>query len=455
MSTPYITTGQTGPRKHWNPALTQREALKVGFSKSEYDSATLYARMTVDAYKELGTVRDRWEPTLDVGDLLSAPYIGNGEQELAGRLESEADPRIDESQGLVENVKEGLDKIMEDARPIAAPEFGATYSVPGAVDRVQDHNKTIEEDEGAGKHHHRRVPRLMRRLATWAPWIEAAGFFTFISYYLNVPLLEPWQDWFGWSFGVSVVVVIIIGQTILVRHAAKDHNHAREANANGNRHPAEASRIQRNRYLALTAVTAVAVTSGMIWRGVAALGDASFGVTAVMVFVAAVTGLLLPTLSYLGMALDGSRVSRERDSLVAQLDKDLEWHQATISNGRRDLADAAAIADTLKGRTFLDICSTTQEAVDEVYEFYAKIRLLIGGLSADPPARTTRTIHYDANNNITGGYIGTSIPGAHTVNLGPLFDRARHLSELERQAAALMVLIDAASTHPWGEPRTT
>ena len=73
----------------------------------------------------------------------------------------------------------------------------------------------------------------------------------------------------------------------------------------------------------------------------------------------------------------------------------------------------------------------------------------------DPPTRTTRTIHYDADNNITGGYIGTSIPGAHTVNLGPLFDRARHLSELERQAAALMVLIDAASTHPWGEPRTT
>src|ERR1700722_1672696 len=121
MSTPYITTGQTGPRKHWNPALTQREALKVGFSKSEYDSATLYARMTVDAHKERGTVRDRWEPTLDVGDLLSAPYIGNGEQELAGRLESEADPRIDESQRLVENVKEDLDKIMEDARPIAAP----------------------------------------------------------------------------------------------------------------------------------------------------------------------------------------------------------------------------------------------------------------------------------------------------------------------------------------------
>lgn len=455
MSTPNITTGHTGPRKHWDPVLTQREALKLGFSKGEYDSAALYARMTVDAHKDLGTLRDRWEPTPDVGDLLSAPYTGNGEQELAGRLEAEADPRIDRCQGLVGNVKEGLDQIREDARPIAAPEFGATYPVPRAVERVREHNETIEADEDAGKHHHRRVPRLLRRLATWAPWIEAAGFFTFISYYLNVPLLEPWQDWFGWSFGVSAVVVIIVGQTILVRHAAKDHNHAREADANGNRHPAEAGRIQRNRYLALTAVTAIAVTSGMIWRGVAALGDASFGVTAVMVFVAAITGLLLPTLTYLGMALDGSRVSRERDSLVAQLDKDLELYLATISNGRRDLAEAAEIADMLKDRTFPDICNTTQEAVDEVYEFYAKVRLLIGGLSADPPARTARTIHYDANNNITGGHIGTSIPGAHTVNLGPLFDRARHLSDLERQAAGLLVCIDAVPAHPWGGSRTS
>ena len=119
-------------------------------------------------------------------------------------------------------------------------------------------------------------------------------------------------------------------------------------------------------------MTAVAVTCGMIWRGVATLGAASFGVTAVMVFVAAVSGLLLPTLTFLGRRFDGSRVSRERDSLVAQLDDDLERYQATISNGRRDLADAAAIGDTLKGRTFPDICNTTQEAVDEVYEFYAK-----------------------------------------------------------------------------------
>lgn len=54
------------------------------------------------------------------------------------------------------------------------------------------------------------------------------GFLTFVTYYLSVPLLEPWLDWLGWPFGVVVVVAIILGQTWLVRHAGQSHNHARE-----------------------------------------------------------------------------------------------------------------------------------------------------------------------------------------------------------------------------------
>ena len=75
------------------------------------------------------------------------------------------------------------------------------------------------------------------------------GFLTFVTYYLNVPLFEPWQDWLGWSFAVVVVVVIILGQTWLVRHAGKSHNHAREAHADGHRHEAERGFTRRNQYL--------------------------------------------------------------------------------------------------------------------------------------------------------------------------------------------------------------
>ena len=252
------------------------------------------------------------------------------------------------------------------------------------------------------------------------------GFLTFVTYYLNVPLFEPWQDWLGWSFAAMVVVVIILGQTWLVRHAGQEPQPRPGGLRQRPPHEAEQGFTRRNWYLAETAVTAVAITGGMIWRGIAALGNASIGTTAVMVFVAAVTGLLLPTLAYLGIALDGSTVSRERDGLAAELDDDLDDYLETISDSRRDLAGVAEIGDTLKDKTFPDICHTTQETVNGVYGFYGTVRLLIGGLAADPPARTTKTIDVDAAGNITG-YIGTSIPGTGTVNLDPLFDRQHRL----------------------------
>ena len=191
----------------------------------------------------------------------------------------------------------------------------------------------------------------------------------------------------------------------------------------------------------------------MIWRGVAALGTASIGTTAVLVFVAAVTGLLLPTLAFLGAALDGSKVSRERDALAADLDDDLDAYLETLSSCRRDLAGVAEIGDTLKDKTFPDICHTTQETVDGVYELHGTVRLLIGSLSADPPSRTTMTIGQDAAGNVRG-YIGTSIPGASTVSLAPLFDRGRRLAEIEVRRSSLLGRIDALSAHPWGKSRT-
>jgi hypothetical protein len=440
-------------KTRWEPALTPREAATLRIPKDEYESATLYARLTVEEHQTLATPRHLWEPTPIQNDHLAAPFIADGEQELASRLEKEADTSLDKSQGLVENVKADLDEIAEHARPLATPESGANYSVAEAVKRVGEHDETIEQDAANGKHHHRRVSVLLQRLATFAPWVEAVGFLTFITYYLNVPLLQPWQDWLGWSFGVTVVVVIIVGQTWLVRHAARDHNHAREARADGNRHEADRGVTRRNWYLGGTAVTAFAITSGMIWRGTAALGNASIGTTVVMIFVAAITGLLLPTLGYLGIALDGSKVSRERDSLAADLDDDLDAYLDTISDSRRDLAGAAEIGETLRNKTFPDICNRTQETVDATYEFYGHVRLLIGGLSADPPSKTTKTISRDAAGNISG-YIGTSIPGTGTVNLGPLFDRQRRLEEIEAQRTSLLARLDALPPHPWGKSRT-
>ena len=457
MSLTNLTTGRSGPqepKQPWQPTLTRKEAVKkLRISAEEYDSTLIYARYAAEAHQDLDTPRPLWEPMPTQNDHFGEPFIRDGEQELTGRLEAEADPALDKAQGLTKQVEASINQITDDAEPIVAPEAGVSYSVPDAVERVRQHDRKIEQDKAAGRHHHDRASALLRRLASWIPWIEAAGFLTFIDYYLNVPLLEPWQDWLGWSFAVTVVVVIILGQTWLVRHAARSHNHAREAYADGNRPEGERGFTRRNWYIGLTAVTAVAITSGMIWRGTAALGDASFGTTAVMVFVAAVTGLLLPTLAYLGIALDGSKVSRERDSLAADLDDDLNEYLEVIDNSRQELASVGEIGETLRDKTFPHICGTTQEAVDAIYGPYGTVRLLIGGLSADPPARTTKTIGKDAEGNVHG-YVGTSIPGVGKVNLDPLFDRCRRLDEIESHRAELLERIDALAQHPWGSSRT-
>jgi len=222
--------------EHWEPPLTRKDAVKVGIPGDEYDSAAEYARVIAHEHLRRGSRRELWEPTPLQNGSLAAAFIAAGEDQLSGRLEKEADPRLDESQGLVENVKEHLDEIEADTKPFTGPETGANYSVAEAVARVEEYDTKIKRDQDIGKHHHHRASPLLQRLATWAPWIEAVGFLTFITYYLNVPLLEPWLDWLGWSFAVTVVVAIILGQSWLVRQSAENQNHAREARADGQRH---------------------------------------------------------------------------------------------------------------------------------------------------------------------------------------------------------------------------
>jgi hypothetical protein len=125
---------------------------------------------------------------------------------------------------------------------------------------------------------------------------------------------------------------------------------------------------------------------------------------------------------------------------------------ATISDSRRDLGVAAAIGKQLRNRTFPDICHATQEAVDGVYVPHGTVRLLIGSLKADPPARTTKTISVGPAGNISG-YIGTSILGAGTISLNPLFDRQYRLDDIEAQRINLLARIDGLPPPLYGKVR--
>ena len=150
MSVTHVPTGYTGPEEpgqYWEPALTPREAAKVGIPSHQYESAVQFARMAVDGHQRAGTRRDSWELTKLQNDQLADSFIIDGEQELAGRLEAEADPALDEAQDLIETAKAGLDEATEDTRPIAAPEAGTNYSVAEAVTRVEQADRKIERPD--------------------------------------------------------------------------------------------------------------------------------------------------------------------------------------------------------------------------------------------------------------------------------------------------------------------
>jgi len=409
---PVVASGHTRPEKpsqHWQPTLTSKEAARLGIPKDEYQSAVVYACMAVGEHQGLGTSCDRWEPTLIHNDHLTAPYVTDSGRELASRL--------------------------RDIQPIAAAESGFKCPLAQAIERAEQPDMKIEQTEVAGKHH-RRANGLLQRHAILVPWVvEAAGFLTFVGYYLNLPLLQPWRDWLGWGLAVTVVVGIIVGQTWLVRHIARSHDHAREARAARNGREAERGFTRRNRYIGLTAVTAVAITSGVIWRGTAALGDASVGTTAVTVFVAAVTGLFLLNPTCLGTPLDGPKISRERDNLAANLDDSLKAYLETIDSSRRDLAKVVETGPILTKKTFPDICNTALEAGHAFYRFYGIICLLVGGLAANMALSRNRAS--TARAHPTGRGVGLGLPLLQVIRL----TRLGAFPLMEAYAFALLTVI--------------
>jgi hypothetical protein len=447
--------GSQGPNKPFKPALTQKEAAQLGYSKVEFGEAEQYVRMITEDHQRLGTPRDQWEPQPIQGEHLAAAFIEDGEQELAGRLETDVDPRLDEMQECLSDVKANLDELDEKREPIITPESGTAHSTKEATALVGKHDAKIEQDEAESKHHHRRAPYWLKKIAPWAPWLELAGFLFFVAYFLNVPLLKPWVDFGAWTLSLAIVVSTILGQTWLVHHAAKDHNHGREAFAEGNRHEGEQAFRRRNWFLIGSMCTATtAITIGLVLRGTTALGDAGLGTILFMIFVAIIAGFIMPAMAYLAIALDGSKVSRERDSLAKDLDEDLEAHSATIDESRRGLAAVDDNRDTLNKKVLPDICQGVQEIVDGAYRPYGLVRLIIGGLTREPLTKAAPRITYEGDRAV-GGFIGTSIPGAHSVNLRPLFDRGARLNDLELRRRELLTQLNAVPAHPWGTSRTT
>jgi hypothetical protein len=430
------------------PHYTRREAKRAELcTREEYVMAETYYDYVVRNHLTAGTPRNDWEPQDVVGRQLSAPYLRDGRDLLHTRLKNLVDPGLDAIDALCGDMDADVDAVGKLPGDLRTPETNKVYSGRLAVDRVDELTDRVEAERANGHRHHDRAPIWLRAISVAAPWAEALGFLAFLTYYLNVPILKPWLDWMGWSFSLILVIYIILGQTWLVDHAARAHNHAREAQADGQKHPAETSRRQRFWYLAVTFVVAVGITTALIERGLDSLGDAETAVTVVMVMLALTTGLLMPTLTFLGKALDGSKVSRERDALSKDLDADLEQYEEMIAQIESDLAVAKSIEHELVEKTVPAILGDVQEIVLEARSPYDFLRLQIGGLPNRPEQSST------AVDVVIGrqarGPIGNGIPGAESISLQSVLDRDLRLGALRGRLEALESRLRQVPPHPW------
>ena len=443
MTSQVIPLPDNGAENLRGPHYTRREAVRAGLcTRAEYRIAATYYEYVARNHLASGTPRGEWEPQDMVGHQLSAPYERDARDLLVMRLKNQADPSLDAIDRLCDDVETTIDAVSKLPADVSTPETNKVYSGRTAADRVDRLTDRVELDRAEGHRHHDRAPAWLRLIAYVAPWAEALGFLAFLTYYLNVPIVRPWQDWMGWTFSLILVVYIMLGQTWLVDHAARAHNHAREAQADGQKHHAEVSRRGRLGYLLLTGTIAVGITTALIERGLDALGQAQTAVMVVMVMLAVTTGLLMPTLAFLGKALDGSKVSRERDALADDLDADREEYDELIEQAEADLAVARSLDRELVEKVVPAILRDAQRVVDEARAPYNFLRLQIGGLANRvEPASTVEVANRPP--------IHSGVPGAEPVSLQPVIDRDSRLATLRARLSELTLRLRRVPPHPW------
>jgi hypothetical protein len=431
------------------PQLTKSEILKSKIApRSFYDRVLPYYEMTMAYHRRNKTPPSQWEPPAIVGHKLSEPYMKSADDVQRQELAEQVDPQLDEIEMLssqVEELLENLDKMPDDITPA---ESNNTHSGHGAVDRHDQLTERIEMDREAGHDYHNRAPVWLMILAALAPWLESIGFLAFLTLYLNVPLLQPWSDWFSWTFAVSLVTIYILAQTYLVHLAAVAHNHAREEQAKGNRHQAERLRRKRNFLLGGVGIVAAGITAALVARGQASLeDDTKLAIVVLMVVLAGTAGLLMPLLAYLGRATDGSKVSRERDNLAEELDASEAIYDETVTKIESTFVRTDDQIEDLVEKTFPAIISNAQSNMDSARPLYALLRLQIGTLPKEPPKASSASITKTESG--FEGWISSGILGAESLSLQPLIDRANRLSQLRKRLAALKARFEARHPHPW------
>lgn len=430
----------TGTRRYKVPAptFTKSDAVKAGLCDREtYERTQPYHAMTVRYHLAAGTPRSEWEPPTSVGYSLSQPYVDHAAQELNDLLKCEVDALLEDHDALLRVADFYLDRLERLPGEIAGSEPGTTYSGSEAVRRARELGARIEGDRAVGHGHHDRAPRWLTTLARWTPGLGAAGFVAYLAMFLPVGF---WASLASWGYLAVVLPYLILGQTWLVDRAARAHADLLAAEAEGQPGPAEAARNRRFRFGTIAGLGALGVTSGIVLRAVEASASVTVGGVALMVLLAIVVGVAMPGLRYLGTVSDGSKASRERDALVAGLEADHAAYEDLVAQVERNLRGAEDIDRRLIGKTVPETIDHVQRVADQAIAPYAFLRLQIGGLGGEPPLETPAS---DSTR------IGTGIPGAPSVSLQPLLDRARRREQLRVYGATLAARLRTLPAHPW------
>ena len=438
--TDIITAPDVAPA--WRPTLTRKEAKGRGIASKSYRRLVSWAQMVVHYHQSAGTPRPLWEGTATHIEYLVGPDIDKAGVRLAREMSKSTDGQLNRADRQLDRVETQV-RDLQDPRSVSGSESDIKYSAQTAEHAFDRLSTKITNDEAAGRQHHRRTPKLVARYAPMLPWLEAIGLFGFIVYFLDVPLFAPWTDPLAYTLAVTIVVVLIFSQTLLVHTAGKAQNSAREAEQEGNRQAAEDGRGKRNIFLGLASTVALGITAGLILRGIEALGNQAVAIRGELIFLAALAGLLMPIMTYLSVAMDGSRVSRERDSLAKSLDRDLRRYRKAAEKLHTQLLKTAATLTGVRTKYVPAALGRAERTIIEAAQRQTLARVLIGGLVA-APSRTTCRVDDDHTVELS---LGT--PNARSVVTSPVTERLVRAAGLDARRANLNAELDALPTHPW------
>lgn len=442
------------PQRSHRATFTCRESINAGWvaDKKEYETLTGISDQVWDHHETLGTALQYREPIAIHVEEVTGRYVDKAQEALNDGVK-ELHGTLDEAQADLNEAKAAIEAAEKLPGQMTTPESGVTYGGAEAVTVVATESQKVEQDFADGKFIHKPVSRWVKRAAAAAPWFEAGGLLAFVVYFLDVPVLEPWRDWLGFSLAITIVAVLTWGQFRTSHEAGERHNQAREARADNNRSEADRAYAIRNWYLVVAGIIAAVITIAMLARAVVAIGeDASITVVVVLGLLALVCGFVLPALAFWAVAFDGSKVARELESLSADLDLDVA-EQDTFKDVAQSQLDAAAEAlDIVLTREVPTLCNEIQEDMDAVHAKYNFVRAQIGHLQSDPPTPIRRRLAGDDNNGWVGE-ISTGIPGARSVDLLPVLDLLHRRAELAKEHDRLGARLHAIPPHPWTKGR--